>query len=62
MHAGPRFTADTLPKVLALLKAEGYTFLTVEDMIFFGEVVERGELLSKTCERYYGRPEASKPD
>jgi peptidoglycan/xylan/chitin deacetylase (PgdA/CDA1 family) len=57
MHAGPRFTADTLPRVMAMLKEQGYTFLTVEDMIYFGTIVERGELLAKTCERYYGNKE-----
>ena len=55
LHAGPRFTADTLPRLLTMLAAQGYSFVTVEDMLYFGPIVERGALLSKTCERYYGK-------
>lgn len=52
LHAGPETTTLLLPKMLADMKAKGYQFLTVEEMVHFGAPVPFDTQLSKLCDDY----------
>jgi len=54
MHVGPDHTAEALPDIIANLKAQGYTLLTIEQIISYGDPVYFLDLSQvKTCAAYF---------
>lgn len=54
MHVGPDHTAQALPQIIANLKAQGYTLLTIEQIIAYGDPVYFLDLTQvKTCGAYF---------
>jgi peptidoglycan/xylan/chitin deacetylase (PgdA/CDA1 family) len=54
-HVGPANTAEALSEILRSLSARGYRFVTVEELLQFGEPALAG--MSRQCGKYYGRLE-----
>jgi len=52
-HVGPTSTPAALVKVLQALKAQGYEFLTVEQILLYGQPVYPDGALAKLCDSYY---------
>ena len=53
-HVGPKVTADYLAQIIQGLKAKGYEFLTVEQMLKFGDPVLVPIDQVRDCNGYYG--------
>jgi len=52
-HVGPATTPPAVAEVVAALDAAGYTLLTLEQMLLYGEPVYEPGALAKLCDGYY---------
>ena len=52
-HVGPTNTPSALPRILEALSKDGYQFVTVEELLFFGKPVRNVSQKAKICDEYY---------
>ena len=52
-HVGPSSTPPAVAEVVAALDAAGYTLLTLEQMLLYGEPDYEPGALAKLCDGYY---------
>jgi peptidoglycan/xylan/chitin deacetylase (PgdA/CDA1 family) len=52
-HVGPRSTPKALPGILKSLSAQGYQFVTAEELLYFGDAIRDEDGAAKLCSKYY---------
>ncbi len=52
-HVGPATTPPAVAEVVAALDAAGYSLLTLEQILLYGEPVYDSGLEAKLCDGYY---------
>jgi peptidoglycan/xylan/chitin deacetylase (PgdA/CDA1 family) len=53
MHVGPEVTTQALPLLLAEMKSQGYHFLNLEQMLYYGSPIDNPELSRRCSELAY---------